>query len=212
MTRKTKAIPGMNRPMPPEELFAPMGKSYMPALQLPEWVRDNILEEGSALYNEEHAHLIHAPVAFLWAAGGFEKQGRVVLGMCEELTFRCGPWQKGRQEQQMLEWYGLVPDFLITLDAAYCSVCTDVEFCALVEHELYHIGHQRDDFGAPAFKRDGDPKIGMRAHDVEEFVGVVRRYGASEDVAKMVEAASKAPEIAKLNIARACGTCLLKAA
>ena len=52
----------------------------------------------------------------------------------------------------------------------------------------------------------------MRAHDVEEFVGVVRRYGASQEVRALVEAASQPPEVAKINIARACGTCLLKSA
>ena len=52
----------------------------------------------------------------------------------------------------------------------------------------------------------------MRAHDVEEFVGVVRRYGASEDVQRIIDAAKTAPEVARINIARACGTCLLKAA
>jgi hypothetical protein len=94
----------------------------------------------------------------------------------------------------------------------YALNCSDAEFCALIEHELYHIGHMKDAFGQPAFTRDGLPKIGMRGHDVEEFTGVVRRYGASEDVAKMVKAAQSTPEVAKLNIATACGTCLLRVA
>ena len=52
----------------------------------------------------------------------------------------------------------------------------------------------------------------MRGHDVEEFVGVVRRYGASPDVQALVDAANKPAEVGKLNISRACGTCLLKLA
>jgi hypothetical protein len=52
----------------------------------------------------------------------------------------------------------------------------------------------------------------MRAHDVEEFVGVVRRYGAGEQVQKLVDAAQMPPEVARLDIARSCGTCLLRAA
>ena len=52
----------------------------------------------------------------------------------------------------------------------------------------------------------------MQGHDVEEFVGVVRRYGMSEDVRKLVNAANKNPEISKLDVAHACGTCLLKLA
>jgi hypothetical protein len=50
----------------------------------------------------------------------------------------------------------------------------------------------------------------MRGHDVEEFTGVVRRYGASVEVQEMIDAASQPAEVAKLNIARACGTCMLR--
>jgi hypothetical protein len=135
-----------------------------------------------------------------------------VLGQCEQMTFRCGPWQKGRQQQQMADWFGMVPEFLITLDARHCLDCSDVDFCALVDHELYHIGQELDDFGSPAFNKFGLPKLTMRGHDVEEFVGVVRRYGPSADVQRMIDAAKGAPEVGKHNIARACGTCLLKAA
>lgn len=205
------------RPLPPATLGqfvegAGWPDSFAPATEVLEWAIGTFVTEGGHLFNEDHAHLRHATVAFLWAASGFEKQGRSVLGQCEEVTFRCGPWQKGRQEQQMLHWFGLVPDFLITLAADYCSVCSEAEFCALVEHELYHIGHAKDEFGAPKFTREGGPKLGMRGHDVEEFIGVVRRYGASPDVAALVKAANSPPEVARINIARACGTCLLKSA
>jgi hypothetical protein len=210
--RKVAAPAGPIRPLPPEALIESPWLTFMPARELRQWVSDMFLVEDGQLHNSDHAHIEHASVEFLWASGGFIKQGRTVLGQCEEVTFRAGPWQKGRQEQQMREWFGSVPDFVITLDAGYSRKCTDVEFCALLEHELYHIGHQRDEFGAPAFTKYGAPKLGMRGHDVEEFIGVVRRYGASADVQRMVDAAKGAPEVAKLNIARACGTCLLKAA
>jgi hypothetical protein len=210
--KKTASPSGPARPLPPEVLFESPWLSFMPAPELRAWANTMFLVEDGQLHNADHAHIEHASVEFLWASGGFAKQGRTVLGQCEEVTFRAGPWQKGRQEQQMREWFGQVPDFVVTLDADYSRKCSDAEFCALVEHELYHIGHQNDDFGAPAFTKDGMPKLGMRGHDVEEFVGVVRRYGASKDVQQLIDAAKTAPEVAKLNIARACGTCLLRAA
>lgn len=109
----------------------------------------------------------------------------------------------------MVEWFGRVPAFLITLAAGYCASCSDVEFCALVEHELYHVAQARDAFGAPAFNKDtGMPKLRIVAHDVEEFVGVVRRYGATADVRRLVAAASQTPAVPALNVARACGCCL----
>jgi len=115
-------------------------------------------------------------------------------------------------ERQMVDWFGRVPEVVITLAADYCSSCTDTEFCALVEHELYHVAQEADQYGAPKFLRDGTAALTMRAHDVEEFVGVVRRYGAGEQVQKLVDAVQRPPEVARLDIARSCGTCLLRAA
>lgn len=210
---KAKVVqPGQTRPLPPADFADPMYSRFLAAPEVLKWARAEILTEGGQLHNPDHAHLEYADVQFLWAPGSFQKQGRTVLGQCEEMLFRCGPWQKGRQQQQMADWFDQVPDFLITLDARYCMTCSDVEFCALVEHELYHIGQEQDEFGGPAFTKDGLPKLTMKGHDVEEFVGVVRRYGASEDVQRIIDAAKGAPEVAKINIARACGTCLLKAA
>lgn len=56
------------------------------------------------------------------------------------------------------------------------------------------------------------PVLKLRGHDVEEFVGVVRRYGASKDVQEMVDAANRPAEVAQIDVARACGTCMLKLA
>jgi hypothetical protein len=183
-----------------------------PAPDIWDWVQQEILAATGSIHNPEHAHLLDANIGVLWASTGFAKQGRVVLGLAEQLMFRAGGWQKARQEQQMREWFGEEPNFLITLAADYCAQCTEAEFCALVEHELYHIGHKLDKYGAPAFGDDGMPKLEMRGHDVEEFVGVVRRYGPSHDVQQLINAASRPPEVAKINISRACGTCLLRSA
>lgn len=205
------------RPMPPDGLGqftadGPWPDVMAPALDMAGWVMETFIAEDAELSNPDHAHLQHASIGFLWAASGFARQGRTVLGYCEELAFRCNAWQRDRQEQQMRAWFGLVPDFLITLAADYCAQCTDTEFCALVEHELYHIGHAKDDAGAPKFTKEGMPKLAMRAHDVEEFVGVVRRYGPTMDVQALLQAASHPPEVARIDIARACGTCLQKSA
>jgi hypothetical protein len=189
-----------------------LGIRLTPAPDVWEWITEQVLSDAGSIHNPDHAHLIDAPVRILWASSCFEKQGRTVLGQAESVMFRAGGWQKARQEQQMIDWFGEVPDFLITLAADYCAQCTDAEFCALVEHELYHIAQKLDQYGAPKFKEDGTPSLTLRGHDVEEFVGVVRRYGASTEVQAMVDAANKPAEVGKLNISRACGTCLLKSA
>lgn len=198
--------------MPPADLLDSPLLTLRPAIGVWDWVQREILADTGSIHNPDHGHLIDANIGVLWASTGFAKQGRVVLGQAEQVMFRAGGWQKARQEQQMREWFGEEPDFLITLAADYCSQCSDVEFCSLLEHELFHIAQKTDEFGAPKFSSDGMPSLYLRGHDVNEFVGVVRRYGASEAVQEMIDAASKPPEVAKINIARACGTCLLKSA
>lgn len=205
---KPVAVDGLGRrPYPP-----PLLDRYEPAHGVAEWISEQILAEDGAIHNPDHDHLIDADLVFLWAPGGFTKGMKTVIGQAEEVMIRAGGWQKGRQEQQFDDWFGRVPSFMITLDASYCSQCSDAEWCALVEHELYHVAQALDEFGAPRFTKDGLPKLKIRGHDVEEFVGVVKRYGPSVDVKRLVDAANAGPELRLGNIAHACGTCLKVAA
>ncbi|WP_194761001.1 putative metallopeptidase [Klebsiella variicola] len=208
---------GEYRPFPPMNITntenTPPYIAIIPANEVYCWVSDNILMEGGCLYNPDHFHLHTADIAFMWASNAFDKRGRAILGQCEEVMLRAGGWQKSRMEQQMYEWFGRIPKFIITLAADYCEQCSDLEFCALVEHELYHIAQATDYYGAPKFNKEtGMPVLKLRGHDVEEFVGVVRRYGASKDVQEMVDAANRPAEVAHIDVARACGTCMLKLA
>lgn len=199
----------MNRPMPPDQMDV-----FKPAPEIFLWLKQTIFNPDSPLYNPDHSHLheLEMPeLSFMWASRGFAKAGKYVLGECEKVAFRAGGWQKRRQEMQMEDWFGEVPDFLITLDASYCNDCTDTEFLMLLEHELYHIAQKLDSFGEPSYNSStGAPMLEIRAHDVEEFIGVVARYGANESVQKMIDAASNAPSVGKADIAKACGTCLHK--
>ena len=207
----------MNRPMPPESLLelselSNFGIRLIPAPEVWEWLQTEILADTGSIHNEDHAHLIDADIRVMWASAAFTKKGRTVVGQAEQVAFRAGGWQKARMEQQMMDWFGDVPGYIISLAADYCAQCSDADFCALVEHELYHIAQATDQYGAPKFTQEGLPKLEMRGHDVEEFVGVVRRYGASPQVQELVDAANNHAEVGKLNISRACGTCLLKSA
>ncbi|EJN36318.1 putative metallopeptidase [Pseudomonas sp. GM80] len=202
----------MNRPLPPAILIDSIFLAVAPAPDVWEWVSREIIADGGSIHNEEHAHLIDADIRVMWASAAFTKKGRTVVGQAEQVALRAGGWQKARMEQQMMDWFGDVPAYIITLAADYCAQCSDADFCALVEHELYHIAQATDQYGAPKFTPEGLPKLEMRGHDVEEFVGVVRRYGASPEVQALVDAANNPAEVGKMNISRACGTCLLKSA
>jgi len=146
----------------------------------------------------------------LWTSIENSRHGRRVVGQAERGDpTAMGKWAKARAELQICEWFGDMPDFILTFDASYASMCTDAQFRSLVEHELAHCGVERDVYGAPKFRKStGLPAFTLVGHDVEEFVGVVRRYGAdATGVRALVEAANATPTVAAAAIGAACGGC-----
>jgi len=206
------------RPYPPEDLATfsdmEMMDRFIPAHDVLDWLRDTFLDEASDLFNADHAHLRDAKLGVLWTNCDNSRNMRSVIGQAELMPpMAMGKWQRARAVQQVEEWFGMMPDFLLTFSAPAAHGMDDASFCALVEHELYHAGVKLDEFGMPKFKQDGTPAFTIRGHDVEEFVGVVARYGAIDSgVAAMVEVAGRQPLMRAASIAGACGTCSLKAA
>lgn len=86
-----------------------------------------------------------------------------------------------------------------------------VNRCVLSDDGSIH-NQELDDFGSPKFTKEALPKLASRNHDVEEFVGVVRRYGDNAQVAKLIEATKKPAKVSNLDVAQACGTCIGRAA
>jgi hypothetical protein len=202
----------MKRPQPPAELADKLRlpEQFAPAPELLEWALATFVARDSKLFNPEHAHLAHATVGFLWTNVANRKNQRVIVGQAEAPQGK-GSWGSARSMFQLRRWFGHDLDFLITIDAVYAAGCTDAMFCGLIEHELYHCAQARDQYGVPKFTKEGRPVFGLRGHDVEEFIGVVRRYGvgaAAGGVAELVAAAKQKPEIAAVAVAGACGTCL----
>lgn len=203
-----------SRPMPPPHMTdddGPIGVAFAPAPELVRWLFSTFIEDGAPLQNEDHKHLVTAQIAALWTTVPNGRAGRRIIGQAEygPQIGGIGKWQRARAEHQIAEWFGEIPDFLLTFDADYAAACSDAQFCALIEHELYHCGQERDAWGQPKFRRStGLPAYAMRGHDVEEFVGVVRRYGAAAaGVADIVQAAADGPIIAAADISAVCGTC-----
>ncbi|MBR7713736.1 hypothetical protein KC099_11065 [Acinetobacter nosocomialis] len=208
------------RPFPPQDLIDKAEEDeairLAPAPDLMNWVITNFLTIGGPLHNPDHDHiaeLLHDNeefLAFAWASSACMAKKRMVLGQCEKVMFNQGGWKKARQEQQMRDWFGYVPVYLITIDASYCDQATDRDFCALIEHELYHIGVERDEDGEALYSEmTGLPKHYLAGHDVEEFIGVTKRWGADESVKRLVEVAKQAPFVSDVNISKCCGTCLI---
>lgn len=202
----------MDRPNPPESLFdIDNVVAFTPAPEISEWVKATFFDESSSVHNPDHEHLADADIAFLWTIVENNRKGKRVIGQCEEGKPQgaMGKWSKARAEQQVREWFGEIPDFIITLDAEYCRTCGDAEFCSLVEHELMHCGQETDEFGQPKFsKSTGLPVYTVKGHDFEGFIGIAARYGAIEPgIKELVEALSKPPLMTANMIGCACGSC-----
>lgn len=201
------------RPKPPARILElEAGPFFIPAPEVKEWVWENILVPDGPLYNPDHRHLQDAKLAYLWANAENKRQGVLVAATCElPIPNHGNAWQKERVLYQLTEWFGEVPDFLITFHAGYCDWCPDANWCATTEHELYHVAQATDKWGAPKFnKKTGLPVYRLAPHDAEEFVGVTRRYGvgaSARGVRELVEAGMQKPEIAEASIRAACGTC-----
>lgn len=204
------------RPLPPETVFGQMGgDQFISAPEIIEWARSTFINEGATIENPEHAHLQNANLGALWTNVANSKNGRTIVGQCElGDPMAMGKWAKAKARIQVEQWFGSIPDFILTFDAAYAAECSDIEWCALVEHELLHAAQERDMFGAPKFSAStGRPVFGIRGHDVQEFTSIVRRYGAdAAHVREFVDAANQRPEIGSASVAHACGVYLARAA
>jgi hypothetical protein len=187
------------------------GPTMAPAHELGKWARETLLFSGSEIYNPEHEHLADATIGFLWAFVPNKSQGRKIAGTAQLGQPSGKPWPRARSEQQLVDWFGEIPDFLITIDAVWAfEHASDLELCAVCDHELYHCWYVTGEDGLPIPNGNtGGYQWFIRGHDVEEFVGVVRRYGAwSRDLREMKEALNSEPELAEIDIRGACGVCL----
>lgn len=205
-------------PGPPDHLLLPVmeaaADSFAPAPDLAAAVGALFLDEESPFYVEEHSHLLYAEIGYLWTSAPARRRGRTILGTAEIFQPRGSGWAKARQEAQMLQWFGEAPDFVITLSAPYVARCLEggshANIGALIDHELSHCGQALDEWGAPRFnQRTGRPVFTLRGHDVEEFVGVVERWGAGATMTETLAAAANAgPRFGRADAAGLCGTCL----
>src|ERR1044072_890297 len=204
---------GIAPPAPPKELIAieevqPYSRILV-ANEVRDWAFQTFIDEDSSLINPEHEHLRFANIGCLWSDAPNKRNGLAIIGTAE----LCKPpnslnkWAKVGWEQQHREWFGEIPDFKITIYAPYAAAVDDVSFCALIEHELLHCAQAMDEFGFPKFTKQGMPKFAIRGHDAEEFVSIVRRYGARAGAGRTFELIKAAKYKPKVGLAKIAGAC-----
>jgi hypothetical protein len=199
----------MQRPFPPEHLREP-GFLIEPANEVADWLQHAFVREDAALMNPDHEHLRVADLACLWTNVPYIDGFMPVVGAAELVKVQGKPWPKAEKTDHLCLMHGHIPDMRIWLYAPFLATCDDASFCAVVEHELYHFAQKLDKDGIPKFDPDGKPMWAQRAHDVEEFVGIARRYGVAAcrgRAKEFVAAAQSKPLIARAQIAGICGTC-----
>ena len=196
------------RPFPSAELVGSEAIAFEAAHTLTQWIRDTFLDERSKLFNKEHNHLREASIGCLWTNSEQKRQGHHLLGQAEMPGTGGSSWTSARMAFGLRQILGFIPDFLLTFDGVAMAEKPNADFCAIVEHELYHCGQAFDQWDCPKFTEMGEFVWCLRKHDIEQFVGVVRRYGAGAAyVQDMIDAALMEPEIAAADISAACGTC-----
>lgn len=228
-------MPALTIPaLPPiPDAASPFGpEAFAPDEALAEWVKATLVatladDDTDAppcgpLVNRDHDHLARADVAFLWTQHATRVRGASVVGRAS-LGEPQGSddWLKGMKRDHLTRLFGRVPDFYITLSTGFVldalrgthtpdGAPDEFAVLALIDHELYHCAqaHKPGFPGVPAFDSMGRPKWTMRPHDVEQFVGVTRRYGPQgpAEIA-MHDAAQRGPTIARASIQGVCGTC-----
>jgi hypothetical protein len=203
----------MKRPLPPPDMAQYGSPAFLPADGMDEFVRATFLDQDSPLFIPEHEILAQATFGYLWAAPEAKDRNRMIVGTAQLMRPPQKKWTSLRALFQVEQWFGDI-DFLITLSVPYvtASHVTEAEVLALIDHELCHCCQDERD-GAPLFRQDtGEPIWGMRSHDVEQFIGPVRRWGAGPaGVTELVSAAQQPPlfgEVDIRSVVEGCGTCL----
>lgn len=183
-------------------------EQMLPAPDLMDWIRDTFISGKGPMVNPDHSHLEDASIGLLLTGIEYKKKGTRVLGTAQLGKVTGHKWAKPYKEYLYRSWFGYLPDFIITLNGRYLYYEADAPGrCALPEHELYHCGHEHDDYGDPLYDEEDRPKWYIRPHDVEEFYGVWRRYGNAAGPAsrqlKMIFQEEPAMDLAVLR--KACG-------
>lgn len=182
-----------------------------PCPEVRDWAIAMFVDPGGPLVNPDHEHLQDARIEFLWTNEGFyEFDGtQRVLGTAQLGRASGKAWAKVQRQEQLHRWFRGEPDFLIILDVINLSTARPEAICALVEHELMHCSFKKDEFGDPKLDKYGEYQWSMRGHDIEQFIGVMARYGpTSETEEKFIQAAKDGPQFKGIELAGICGSCV----
>lgn len=188
---------GYNRPFPPQ-FMRTYGRELVRALDVESLVALGFTRTDGVFFDPEHEHLTTATIGVIWSNARHMVKGEEKAGMMELLPdpdSEPRTWTEARKHDWLASVYGRPwPRFQMTLSGVWSWVYDDRSFLALVDHELCHAAVARDEGGAMKHRPgSSEPIWKTRGHDVEQFVGTVRRWGAPAAGAAELVAAAAAP-------------------
>ncbi|MBA3241165.1 MAG: hypothetical protein H0T60_08050 [Acidobacteria bacterium] len=201
----------LERPLPPEHLHEP-GFELDPAPEVADWLMKSFVLAGGPHTNPDHEHLRKIDLVCMWTNAEYIDGGMPVAAAAEIVKVNGKPWARVDQTDRLCMLHGNIPLARIWIYAPAWVAADYWTSCAIGEHELYHFAHKRDKEQEPMYDDLDRPVLTKRAHDVGEFVGVMRRYGPNRcggKTVEFVEAAMQTPLIAPAtfipSFACACG-------
>lgn len=146
------------------------------------------------MLDPEHQHLSdnEISIGYLMRIGEKQKGGKRELGSVNDTKTMFQGAFKDLGSQLLAGMLGRFPQFLMVLDLEWWNEATARDRDALVWHELCHLKHAVDRYGAPRFDLDGFPVYKIHEHDVTAFKSEVERFGAwSPDLREFLAVASR---------------------
>lgn len=132
------------------------------------------------LIAEHHTHLLGVRIEYVFCDRLPKNKGKAQLGNARKIS-SLNAFLAGKPDQ---EDKTTPPFFVVTIHSASWQFLKDSQRIALVDHELSHLWAEEDE--------DGNRKLKLLGHDLEEFAAVVRRHGVwLGDVQQFVNALSE---------------------
>ena len=182
-------------PLPPEHLREP-GFELEPAPEVVAWLRQMFIDEGAPLFNPRHAHLQKVDLVAMWTNVEYVEGGVAVVGQAEIVNVNGKPWQRADKVDRLCMLHGNIPQARVWLYAPAWYERGFWRACSVGEHELGHYGHKQNREGERLHDDEDRPQLCTLAHDVEEFVFIMERYGVGHCAGQsreLVEAALRKP-------------------
>lgn len=145
-------------------------------------VAEEVREIALELIPQYHSHLeeFGVRIEYVFSDKTPMRKGKQTWGVCRKVT-SLNAFLSQEKNEEMAE---TKPFFVLVISKPIWDTLQENKRKALVDHELSHAGAELDE--------NGELKLHIIPHDLEEFSAIVRRHGMwREDVKEFVDAAKE---------------------